>query len=643
MNSLQFSKVFRSRFSAIFLLYLVFTGIAFLSRINLLLASFSEISLNPFNLFWAFGGGLLMDTVTFSYYMIPFVFYFIFVPGKVFNSKTHQRLLYGVLFLSFFLLIFNGVSEYFFWEEFGVRYNFIAVDYLIYTTEVLGNIKESYPLPQLITGIFIADLVLIWYLIKKKYLQHSFDSDERFKSRIKTGTLVLLLPVLSFVFVKNTTAEITSNRYNNELAKNGIHSLFAAFLNNELDYDLFYATKDNEENFNRLRTLLKSENSEYLNNNLTDISRTISYSGDEKKYNVVLITVESLSGKFLSYKGSKLGKITPNLDSIANNSLFFSNLYAIGTRTVYGLEAISLASPPKPGQSVVKRPGNEDLFTLGRVFKEHGYQLKYIYGGYGYFDNMNYFFSNNGFKIIDQSDFNEREITFSNAWGVCDQDLFNKVLTECDDSYANGQPFFNQVMTTSNHRPFTYPENIIDIPSHTSRAGGVKYCDYAIGEFIQKASSKPWFDQTLFVIVADHCAGSAGQNELPFMDYQIPLMIYNPKLIQPQIINKLSSQIDLGPTLLGLLNWSYNSKFFGKDILKMAQDEERAFISNYQKLGYIKNNRLTILSPNQKVTHYTIDPLSGEMNDAEADSTMENESIMYYQSANYIYKNKLNR
>ena len=184
---------------------------------------------------------------------------------------------------------------------------------------------------------------------------------------------------------------------------------------------------------------------------------------------------------------------------------------------------------------------------------------------------------------------------------------------------------------------------VIDIPSHTGRAGGVKYFDYAMGEFLHKASEKPWFKNTLFVIIADHCAGSAGQAELPFMEYQIPFIIYNPGLVRPQQIGKLCSQIDVAPTLLGVMNWSYKTKFFGKDIVKMAPEEERAFISNYQKLGYIKNNRLSILSPQQKVTHYKIDSQTGDMKVEIADPEIENEAIIYYQSANYVYKNKLNK
>ena len=643
MNSINLKNILHRRFGGILLLYLIFIAVSFISRTVLLLMSFSNVSLNPLNVLWSYGAGLFMDTVAYSYFMIPFVLILTSISDRIFNSVIHKWVAYFVYFIVFFILIFNGVSEFFFWDEFGVRYNFIAVDYLIYTTEVLGNIRESYPMPALISGILIADIGLMFFIWKRKYLSISFQSKSITKSRLRTGFILILIPVLSFILIRNTSVEITKNRYNNELAKNGIHSLFAAFLNNDLDYETFYAKNSNQENFKQLRPLLKSENSKYLSTDLFNISRQITNSGEEKKYNVVFITVESLSAEFLGFKGSKLGQITPNLDAIADSSLFFTNLYAIGTRTIYGLEAATLGAPPKPGQSVIKRANNENMFSLGQIFKEHGYQLKYIYGGYGYFDNMNNYFSHNGYEIVDRNDFKNEEITFANTWGVCDQDLFNRTLKECDNSFAGGKPFMNMLMTTSNHRPFTYSEGVIDIPSHVSRAGGVKYCDFAIGEFIRKASQKPWFGNTIFVILADHCAGSAGQAELPFMEYQIPFIIYNPSLVRPQQIGKLCSQIDVAPTLLGVMNWTYKSKFFGKDIVKMAPEEERAFISNYQKLGYIKNDDLTILSPQQKITHYKINQLTGEMKVEPIDPENEKETIIYYQSANYVYKNKLNK
>jgi phosphoglycerol transferase MdoB-like AlkP superfamily enzyme len=201
---------------------------------------------------------------------------------------------------------------------------------------------------------------------------------------------------------------------------------------------------------------------------------------------------------------------------------------------------------------------------------------------------------------------------------------------------------FAHVMTVSNHRPFTYPDGRIDIPSHTSRAGAVKYTDYAIGKFLNEARQKPWFDSTLFVVVADHCARSDGKSELPINKYHIPLLIYSPAHVSPGKMERLMSQIDLAPTLLGMLNFSYTSKFYGYDINKLEAGRERAFVSTYQSLGYLKQDTLIMLQPQQRT--FTLIPNA----DGSALPVLENtklmrEAIVWYQTASYSFKNGLMR
>ncbi|MEK6734360.1 MAG: LTA synthase family protein, partial [Pseudomonadota bacterium] len=281
--------------------------------------------------------------------------------------------------------------------------------------------------------------------------------------------------------------------------------------------------------------------------------------------------------------------------------------------------------------SILRRENNENLFSITTILNKENYDSKFIYGGYGYFDNMNYFFENNGFKIIDRNNAPKEEVVFANIWGISDEDLYSQVLKEADKSYQNGQKFFSLVMTTSNHRPYTYPEGRIDIPSHSNRQGGVKYTDFALGDFLKRASEKPWFDNTIFVITADHCAGSAGKKALSPEKYHIPLLIYAPKIIKPAVIPTLSGQIDIAPTILGLLNISYESKFFGNDIFR--KNYQNAFISTFQKLGYIENNRVVILSPAKEVQIYDLN--NDEIFD---DKQIINQAIDYYQSGYYLFQ-----
>jgi len=380
---------------------------------------------------------------------------------------------------------------------------------------------------------------------------------------------------------------------------------------------------------------LASDNSRFVKAAAKNMGRMIENIKPEKKYNVVFITVESLSASFMETFGNT-EHLTPNLDALAQKSMLFTQLYATGNRTVRGLEAITLSLPPTPGYSVVKRPNNENLFSLGSVLKEKGYDSKFLYGGYGYFDNMNYFFGNNGFKIVDRTEFAENEIDFANIWGVSDGSLYGKALQEADKSYQKGKPFFQFVMTTSNHRPYTYPEGLIDIPPKTGRAGGVKYTDYAIGKFINEAEKKPWFTDTLFVIIADHCAGGRGLTSLPLQNYHIPAMIYAPEIIKPLKVDRVASQIDIVPTLLGILNVSYFSKFMGKDILKMKQEEERLVMGTYENLGYYRGGVLVTLSPLGKVQYERVELKDYSVQKIEEVPKILKEAISYYQFSDHL-------
>ena len=194
-------------------------------------------------------------------------------------------------------------------------------------------------------------------------------------------------------------------------------------------------------------------------------------------------------------------------------------------------------------------------------------------------------------------------------------------------------------MTNSNHRPFTYPEGKIDIPSGTGRDGGIKYTDYAINNFLKQAKTKPWYNNTVFVIMADHCASSAGRWNLNIDKYRIPAMIFNLENQSPQKIEKLSSQIDMFPTLFALLNWDYTSNLFGLDIMKMTKKNERAFIGNYRNLGLLKDRQLMVLSDQKVVNYFEWETDNDNLIPKDVDSKMLEETIAFYQVADYLYRN----
>lgn len=589
-----------------------------------------------------FSSGVVNDMIFFCYFFIPLILYFAFLPKSVLTRPWHKKFLQVMSFLAIVFFVFLGHCEWFFWNEFHSRFNFIAVDYLVYTQEVIGNIFESYPMNRVYVSVLV--ISASGYLLFRKWIKREINrlEEKSLPRRFGEAAGCLTLPILAFFIFADVAHGISSNRLVDQLARNGLYEGFSAFRKNKLDYETFYTKLKLKTVLDEITPELTSTNGKSQVDPNGRSVRNILNAGPEKRHNVIFILVESLSAKYLGSFGND-ERITPYLDRLAKESLLFKQIYATGLRTVRGIEAVTLSLPPTPGYSVVKRPKNENLFSLGAIFKERGYETKFLYGGFGYFDNMNYFFGNNGFHVIDRSQFSSEEITFANIWGVADENLFSKVLKEADLSFAKQRPFFNFVLTTSNHRPYTYPDGRIDIPSKTSREGAVKYTDYAIGTFIEKAKEHDWFKDTLFVIIADHCAGGAGKTEIPIRNYHIPMMVYAPKIIPPGTVTTLASQIDVPPTILGLLNFTYLSKFFGKDILKLIPSEQRLVLGTYQNLGYFKDGTLVTLSPKEQVTFESYDLLKEKTGPSQSNQKRLNEAIGYYQYANYLLKHDLYR
>ncbi|SHM39168.1 LTA synthase family protein [Rhodanobacter sp. OK091] len=680
----------RQRFRPLLWLAITFVAISFVTRVVLLIMSGHEVPHTPLNLLYAFGVGFGYDLITYIYVAWPLVLFLWLVPtrratvsglgqwllwalalalvyalclgvlyalyrahlgmtwplvvlfllvlpipGFAYVSRGGQWALYGLALVLLYGLLFVAASELVFWNEFSVRFNFIAVDYLVYTTEVIGNIRESYPIGRWLALLVVGALVV--FAIGRRGLR-ARDDGSRFWQRGRIVLLWLVLTAVSLAAVNGGVKDRTSNNYVNELAGNGIYQFFNAFRSSHLDYAKFYRTLPDDQAFRLVREGLKTPDATYINDDPHDLTRAIRRVGPERHLNVVLISVESLSGDYLGTFGNK-ENITPYLDSLVSQSLFFDNLYANGTRTVRGLEALSLSVPPTPGDSLLKEHNNENLLSLADIFNDRGYQSDFVYGGYGEFDNMNYFFSHNGYRTVDRRDIPKGATIHSeNVWGVADEDLYTLALKQMDDAQAAGKPFFLHIMTTSNHRPYTFPAGRVSQANQT-RAGAVAYTDWSISDFIKRAREKSYFDDTVFVITADHCASSAGKTSVPINRYHVPLWIYAPKHIQPQRVERLMGQVDIAPTVLGLLNFSYRSRFFGYDLFQLEPGRERAFPATYEKLGYLHHDVLTVLEPQRKLEQMKPDYATGDATPITPQNENQiDQAIAYYQVASELFR-----
>lgn len=633
-----------------------FLLVSFLLRVILMVWQSPDLSWNLIDVVRTLGTGLFFDIGTCSFILFPALLYHIIMPDRFAGSLADRVITWFFISLTIFILVLTFFAEVTFWQEFRTRFNFIAVDYLIYTNEVVANIQQSYPLPLLIGAVLGITCAAVYLLYKRGAFTHTFKGRLSLQHRFILLTTWIAVMAFFIAFVRNNDAELSANRYNNEIAKAGIYSFFAEFRNNRMKYDEFYTTINNDKAFTLVRERLNEPGCTFESDGKSILRHLVSQdTAGPTNPNVVLILMESMSAEFMAEFGNTQ-KLTPYMDKLAGNSIFFTNLDATGTRTVRGMEALTLCIPPTPGQSIVKRPDNHGLYTISNVFSDRGYRNNFFYGGDGYFDNMNNYFGGNGFTIYDRghgsvlsddieaarNTIEDDEVHFENAWGICDEDIYSKMLKVADTEYKKGQPFFNFVMTTSNHRPYTYPEGRIDIPSGTGREGAVKYADYALGKMLKEAASKPWFKNTVFVIVADHCASSAGRDEIDVAHYHIPAMIYNMPRNQNRRVAKQCSQIDIFPTLFSLLHWNYQSNFFGKDVLKEGFDG-RAFVGTYRKLAMVKNDRVTILSDQKKQACYRYDSKNNRLFAQKTDNAFLAETIAWYQTADYLFSKGLLR
>jgi phosphoglycerol transferase MdoB-like AlkP superfamily enzyme len=257
---------------------------------------------------------------------------------------------------------------------------------------------------------------------------------------------------------------------------------------------------------------------------------------------------------------------------------------------------------------------------------------------------MNAFFDANDYRAVDRRNIPSARIEFENVWGVADEHLYDQVIDEIDREKARdpARSVFVHVMTTSNHRPFTYPAGRIDIPSGSGREGAVKYSDYALGRLIEQARTRPWFDDTVFVLTADHGANARGSMQIPVDQYRIPVLFYAPAHIAPRQVDRLMSQIDIAPTLLGLLGFSYYTKFLGRDVLNSAPESDRAFVANYQTLGYLRGDQMVVLQPKRKVAVLRLRGAE-QVPVPNPDPSLVSEAIAFYQVASHAFHSGLYR
>jgi phosphoglycerol transferase MdoB-like AlkP superfamily enzyme len=577
--------------------------------------------------------GLRMDVIVLcQLFAIPTGLYFA-LPGELLRKRA-AVVLYTIIAA---VLVHLELSTPSFIAEYDTRPNQIYVEYLRYPREVFGTLLKSYPRQLLAATMLVVVLTLCFY----RFAANRMARDERWSWRARLLCLPVLVALL-FIGARSTfghrpanlsTAAFSQNHLANELAVSSTYSLLNAMYMqfNEVSSRMYGKMEwvEIEQRVNGYSARQLGPTEPLIRAPVTDRVGA----APSPRPNLVIVVMESLGAGFVGRLGGL--PLTPNLDRLATQGLWFTQLYATGTRTVRGLEAVVTGFPPTPAQSVLKRPeSQQDFFTLATLLKHEGYRTEFIYGGVSNFDNMGRFFRQNGFeRVIEQKDFGPD--AFVGTWGVADEDL----VTKAHESFlAHGdQPFFSLLLTTSNHDPFEFPDGRIalhDQPAAT-RNNAVRYTDYAIGKLFELAQAAPYFKDTLFLVVADHDARVFGADLVPIEHFRIPGLIIGPG-VPHRDEPRLMSQIDLAPTLLALMGIHSETPMIGTNVLAARPGAPGRALMQYADTNAFRvGDTVVIHQPRQAAK--TFQYSDGQLVPRDHDLALERDALAHLLWADVTY------
>jgi len=562
-----------------------------------------------------------------------------------FLARPRIRLLF--LSVYFAVLTFATAVQYFFFDEFNARLNHLALDYLTHPKEVVGNVWQSYNVPLWLSvaaalGVALA-LLTSWMVRRKPALPWPR------RASALGAVLVLLATGSALAALHAIPSAPSGDRVTDEIAGNDLETLWRAIRTASLDFGAFYRTLPVQD----ARILAASTLgfpaplAPAAPPEAFALERPVARPSAGKGWDVVVLMEESLGSEFIGVLGHPERRTSPGFDRWSKEGLLLTQLVATGNRTVRGLEATLCSFPPLPGDAILKRDRSQGVATLARVFRDIGYRTTFVYGGWGVFDGMKGFMLENGYQ-----DFVERNAfpsdAFHTIWGVADEVMLDKVLDLQLAAQASGDKLFLTALTVSNHKPFRVPERGTAWPATLHmRETGVAYADWALARYLDRARQAGLLRHTLVLIVGDHGARVYGATEIPAASYRIPALFVVPDPAwRGRTIDRLSSQIDLAPTLLDLAGVEASGPFFGESVLRLPATGGRAFLHHDRDFGILTDDALVVLGLGKTVRYYrrsgkAVDVFQAVGAAPDQDlRQLERRAIAVFQTASELYENR---
>lgn len=562
--------------------------------------------------FTLLGFGLRIDLASIAFLIgIPAVISLL-VSGLPYINHVWDLLTRFWLTAAFILLIFMEASTPAFIDEYSLRPNRLFVEYLLYPKEVFSMLVEGHKLTLFVTSLITTITVILSFQFFRKRSILSQPQPKWYERPI----LMTLVFVLAFVGARSSFQHrainpsytaFTNDPLINSLTLNSTYSLLYAVnqMSEEVSSLKLYPKMAQDDVINEIHQAMGLDKDQFTSEGFQTLHQQIATRQYDRPKNLVIILEESLGAQFVGSLGGL--PLTPEYDKLVPEGWAFNNLYATGTRSVRGIEAVITGFVPTPARSTVKLPNSQTgFFTIAKLLGQQGYSTNFIYGGGAHFDNMKTFFLGNGFdSIIEEKDFENPE--FVGSWGVSDEDLFTKANQDFVERAKSNTPFFSLVFSSSNHDPYEFPDNKIELynsPKNT-RENAVKYSDYAIGHFFKLAKQEDYWKDTVFLVVADHDARTHLADLVPIPSFHIPGLILGSG-IEVKQDNRMTSQIDLAPTLLSLIGIDAEHPMIGQDMTAVGDDYRgRAIMQFDQNQAYLTGNKVVILEPQKAPKTFT--------------------------------------
>lgn len=634
----------------LFKYYLYMIAIFFLGRLALFILYFEHFKNIDANYWLTFVYGLRMDTITASVLLIIPLLILSLSPNKLKNYANTILKYYMLIVLVLAIYIENATFPFI--AQYDMRPNYLFVEYLEYPKEVFSMIFAAYKFELFIALAMIVAFVYFYMKKTKGKISQAFQTAYWIRF-----LLILPLGALLFIGVRSSfghrganpsDAMYTGNRMVNEITKNSLHNIvyaiYASKKHDAKDIQKRYGKMQISEAISRVQKRLNI-NPDDENLPFTRVQKSHFKSTNPK--NLVIFIQESLGYQFVEAVGGEAG-ITPNLNRLAKEGILFSDMYSNGTRSVRGLAGVSAGNLAIPGKGVLKRNKSQNgFYTLASSLKPLGYHTSFIYGGEGRFDNMKSWYLGNGFdEVIEQKDFVNP--SFVAPWGVCDEDLIVRANEEFKKLHKDSKKFATVMFSQSNHSPFEYPYEKIDLVKGEvaqSVKNAVKYADYAIGKFIDLAKKEEYYKDTIFMVIADHNTRVYGDDMVPVDMFHIPALILG-EGIKPMTYKKISTQPDALATALDLVGVDFAYPIMGHSIFS-DKKQNISLMQFHTSYALRVDDKVAIIRPNKKaITFSYTDPSNFEdknnhLSEIEHDKELEKDALAFVITLNYLYNNKL--